>query len=45
MVFQDGGRVAIRIRLGAEFYNGTTRNGITSKRYGSYSGSFMFINR
>jgi hypothetical protein len=42
---RDGGRVTIRIRPGAEFYNGTTRNGITSSRYGSYRGSFIFTNR
>jgi hypothetical protein len=42
---RDGGRVVIRIRPGKEFYNGTTRNGVTSSRYGSYNGSFVFIGR
>lgn len=42
---KNGGRVAIKIRPGAEFYNGTTRNGVTSRRYGNYSGSFIFLSR
>ncbi|PSB54984.1 LCCL domain-containing protein [Chamaesiphon polymorphus] len=40
---RDGGRVRIRIRPGAEFYNGTTRNGITTNGYGSYQSSFIFL--
>ena len=42
---RDGGRVTIRIRPGSEFYNGTTRNGVSSQKYGSYNGSFIFIGR
>jgi hypothetical protein len=41
---RDGGEVKIRIRPGEKFYNGTTRNGIVSKRYDSYDWSFMFTN-
>lgn len=40
---QKGGRVTIRIRPGADFYNGTTRNGVRSLRYNSYPGSFIFL--
>ncbi|WP_404790497.1 LCCL domain-containing protein [Altericista sp. CCNU0014] len=40
---KDGGNVKIRIRPGEEFYNSTTRNGVTSNRYGSYKGSFTFL--
>jgi hypothetical protein len=41
---RDGGKVQIRIRPGEEFYNGTIRNGVKSNRYGSYRGSFTFLN-
>jgi hypothetical protein len=41
---RDGGEVRIRIRSGEDFYNGTTRNDVTSERYGSYRGSFAFLN-
>lgn len=40
---RDGGRVTIRIQPGAEFYNGTTRNGVSSQRYGAWQGSFSFV--
>jgi hypothetical protein len=40
---KDGGKVQIRIRPGEEFYNSTIRNGVTSSRYGSYKGSFTFL--
>ena len=40
---RDGGRVKIR-SLGAQnFFNKTTRNGVSSRGYGSYGGSFTFI--
>ncbi len=41
---RDGGKVQIRIRPGEEFYNGTTRNGVTSYREGKRRGSFTFLN-
>jgi hypothetical protein len=40
---KDGGKVQIRIRSGEEFYNGTTRHGVTSARHASYKGSFTFL--
>ncbi|MHC5595814.1 MAG: LCCL domain-containing protein [Nostoc sp.] len=42
---RDGGVVTIKIRPGASSYIGTTRNGVTTTGYGSYTGSFIFINR
>jgi hypothetical protein len=41
---RDGGKIRIRVRAGEKFYNGTTRHGVTSLRYGSYEGSFTFLN-
>jgi hypothetical protein len=41
---RDGGTVQIKVRSGESFYNGTTRNGVSSNRYGSYPGSFTFLN-
>ncbi|MGI2909344.1 LCCL domain-containing protein [Tolypothrix sp. VBCCA 56010] len=41
---KNGGKVTIRIRPGEDFYNGTTRNGVSSQRYGSWQGSFTFLN-
>jgi LCCL domain len=41
---RDGGKFQIRIRPGEEFYNGTSRYGVTSDRYGQHKGSFMFLN-
>jgi hypothetical protein len=40
---KDGGKVQLRVRPGEKFYNGTSRNGVTSNRYGSYDWSFVFI--
>ena len=40
---QYGGTVTIEIRPGAEAYQGSVRNGVTSNPYGSFSGSFLFI--
>ncbi len=37
-----GGVVVIEIRPGAPAYYGTFRNGITSRDYGNWTGSFMF---
>jgi hypothetical protein len=40
---KNGGKVQIRIHPGEKFYNGTTRNGITTNRYEKYPWSFKFI--
>jgi hypothetical protein len=39
-----GGGVIIEIRAGQSSYASTERNGITTSRFGSYSGSFVFVN-
>lgn len=39
----SGGTVTIEIKPGANSYVGTTRNGVTSKDYGNFAGSFIFI--
>lgn len=41
--FQAGGSVTIEIRQGQSSYTGSTRNGVTSKGYGSWNGSFVFV--
>jgi len=38
-----GGTATIEIRPGRSSYNGTTRNGVTSAGYGSWNGSFVFV--
>ncbi len=38
----DGGTVLIEIAPGADVYDSTTANGVTSGGYGSYAGSFTF---
>jgi hypothetical protein len=38
-----GGSVTIEIRPGQQSYTGSTRNGITSNDYGSWSGSFVVL--
>lgn len=38
-----GGVVTIELRPGAASYQGSARNGVTSRAYGSWSGSFVFI--
>lgn len=40
---RDGGRVTLRIRPGADFYNPSVRHNITSRRSGSASSSFVFL--
>ncbi len=40
---QNGGTVTIEIRAGQPSYKGTTRNGVTSKDWGAFGGSFVFI--
>ena len=41
----SGGTVTIEIRPGQAGYQGITRNGVISKGYGAYAGSFVFIGR
>lgn len=43
ITFQNGGTVTIEIRAGQPAYQASTRNGITSSSYGSWSGSFVFV--
>lgn len=38
-----GGNVTIEIRPGASSYRGMTRNGIGSREYGAYAGSFVVV--
>ncbi len=40
-----GGTVTIEIRAGQASYQGVTRNGVTSRDYGSWPGSFVFVGR
>ena len=42
---QNGGTITIEIRAGQSSYKGTTRNGVTSKDYGAFGGSFIFVNK
>lgn len=41
----SGGTVTIEIRAGQASYQGITRNGVTSRAYGSWTGSFTFVGR
>ncbi len=41
----SGGAVAIEIRPGQAGYQGVARNGVTSRSYGAYAGSFVFVGR
>lgn len=43
ITLRNGGRVTIEIRAGASSYAGTTRNGVKTRNYGAYSGSFVFV--
>jgi hypothetical protein len=40
---ERGGTVTIEILPGQESYRGSTQNGVTSKGYGSWHGSFRFV--
>lgn len=40
---RDGGQVTVRVRPGANFYNPSSRNNISSQRYGGYGSSFIFL--
>ncbi len=39
----SGGKVTIEIRPGGSSYQGTSRNGIKTRNYGAWSGSFVFV--
>lgn len=41
----SGGTVTIKIRPGQSSYAGSTRHGVTSKSYGPWKGSFVFVAR
>jgi hypothetical protein len=40
---QDGGEVTIQIRAGADSYASTERNGVRTRGYGVWPGSFVFV--
>lgn len=42
---QMGGTITIEIRPGANSYQASTRNGISSAQYGGWNGSFIFVRR
>jgi hypothetical protein len=41
---QQGGIVGIKIKPGQEFYLGSTYNGVDSRDYGFWNGSYVFVN-
>ncbi|KAJ6246506.1 lccl domain-containing protein [Anaeramoeba flamelloides] len=41
----ESGWIKVRILPGQQSYSGTTRNGITTSNYGSYRGSYQFLNK
>lgn len=43
--FRSGGVVTIQMRPGQGSYAGTTRNGVTTRSYGHWHGSFVFVRR
>ncbi len=43
ITFARGGTVVIEIRPGRSSYTGSTRNGVSSKSYGSWGGSFVLV--
>ena len=43
ITIKAGGTVTIEIEPGAKSYTGSNRNGTTTKSYGAWSGSFVFI--
>lgn len=45
ITFANGGTVTIEILEGREYYEGTTRNGITTRSYGWWGGSFAFVDK
>lgn len=40
---REGGRVKIQILGSQEFFNGSERNGVASRKYGDYGSSFTFV--
>ena len=45
ITFGAGGTVTIEIRPGLSSYQGSSRNGVNSRSYGSWTGSFVVIGR
>jgi LCCL domain/Putative Ig domain len=43
LIRQAGGVVTIEIKPDAGSYTGSTRNGVSSKSYGAYKGSYVFV--
>lgn len=43
VVSRSGGTVTVRQSPGRSSYQGSTRNGITSQKYGAWNGSFEFV--
>ncbi|MBS1239845.1 MAG: Milk-clotting protease [Proteobacteria bacterium] len=43
VITNGGGRVTIELIGGLDSYQGSTRNGVASSNYGSWSGSFQFV--
>jgi hypothetical protein len=43
ITFEAGGPVTIEIRPGQDSYAASTRNGVTSSTWGTWSGSFVFV--
>ncbi len=45
MTFQTGGSALIEIRPGQDSYQASTANGVSTEAYGSWGGSFIFIDK
>ncbi|QHW01270.1 hypothetical protein GJR95_11150 [Spirosoma endbachense] len=43
LISYAGGVVTVEIRPGQTSYNGNSRNGVNSKNYSGWSGSFVFV--
>lgn len=41
--FAQGGTVTVRVTAGLSSYVGSTRNGVTTKAYGAWHGTFVFV--
>jgi len=41
--FAGGGTVTVEVRPGEQHYNGGTRNGVESREYGGFAGSYVFV--
>jgi len=42
--FREGGNVGIQMLAGRSSYEGTSRNGVSTREYGSWPGTYVFIN-